>query len=63
MSFNIEKIKPYMKSVAAVLAALTTTISLVADGEVSSDDMIAIIAAWGGVVGVYQLRNKPLKEK
>lgn len=56
---DISRLKPYAKAVAAAAGALVTTTTLISDGEVSADDVVAILAVWGTVWGVYQIANTP----
>lgn len=55
---DVSKLAPYAKTVVAVLGALVTTVACFVDGNVDSSDVVTILAAWGTVVGVYQVRNK-----
>jgi hypothetical protein len=56
---DVSKLKPYAKAVVAFAAALVTTASLLSDGELSADDIVAIVAAWTAVFGVFQVPNVP----
>lgn len=55
---DVKQLAPYAKTVAAVAGALVATATLVADGEISADDIIAIATAWATAFGVYQVTNK-----
>lgn len=60
---NVSKLAPYAKTVVAVLGALVVTVSACADGTIDGNDIVTIVAAWGGVFGVYQVTNKPATSK
>lgn len=51
----------YRKLYAAALAAVGATVPLVADG-VSSNDLVTLIALWGGVGAVYFFPNEDSSE-
>lgn len=48
----------YAKAIVAAAAAIGVTGGIVADGLVSSEEWIALLSAWAGVFGVYQVRNQ-----
>lgn len=54
-------VAPYRKAVAAVVAGVTVIASAVgeavADGSIDATDVVQIVAAVGGVFGVYFLPN------
>lgn len=56
---DIKSLAPYAKTVAAVAGAVVTTATLVSDGEINADDIIAIVTVWATVFGVFQVTNKP----
>lgn len=47
----------YKKTVMAAAAAVAVTASVLSDGAVTSEEWVAVVAAWGGVLAVYQARN------
>lgn len=60
MNVNLGK---YQKAIVALLAALGVLASVLSDGNISGEDAIALIAAFGGVVAVYQVPNKTETKK
>lgn len=60
---NVSKLAPYAKAVMAVLGALLVTATAVADGTITNDEMVILIASWGAVFGVYQVPNHSYREK
>jgi hypothetical protein len=51
--------KSYAKFIVAAGAACATAAGLLADGELSSADTLAIVAAFIGALGVYLVPNTP----
>lgn len=49
----------YKKAIVAAVVAAAVTILAVADGTVDPDEAATIVAAWGGVFGVYRASNDP----
>lgn len=49
----------FSKAIAAAIAALGVTSAALADGAVTVEEVVAMAAAWLGVVAVYRVRNKP----
>lgn len=54
---DVSKIAPYAKTVVAVAGAVVVTATCLVDGVVDFDDATVIVAAWGTVLGVFQVRN------
>jgi uncharacterized membrane protein len=48
----------YAKLIAALVAALTVLGTQIADNNVSTADVIAVIVAFLGALGVYAVPNK-----
>jgi hypothetical protein len=48
----------YAKLIAALIAALSVLATQIADNNVSTADVIAVIAAFLGAFGVYAVPNK-----
>lgn len=49
----------YAKFITAIVAALTVLGTQIADNDLSRADVIAVIAAFLGALGVYAIPNKP----
>jgi len=52
-------VKPYAKFVVALGAACATAAGVLADGEFSTADALAVVAAFIGALGVYLVPNTP----
>ncbi len=51
--------KPYAKFIVAAGAACATAATLLADGELSGADTLAIVSAFIGALAVYLVPNAP----
>ncbi len=52
-----DSLAPYAKAVAAVVAALAVVVAAVADLEITPEEIGSIVAAVGGAVAVFQVKN------
>lgn len=55
---DVSNLAPYAKTVVAIAGAIVVTATALSDGEITADDVVTIVAAWGTVIGVYQVKNK-----
>lgn len=55
---DVSKIAPYAKAAVAVLGALVTTATVIANGVISAEDVTTIVTAWATAFAVFQVRNK-----
>lgn len=55
---KVSKIAPYAKAVVAVCGFILMVAKACVDGNVSGDELTAILTSAGVAVGVYQVRNK-----
>ena len=51
-------VQKFSKAIVAAIAALVVIGAAVTDKEITADEWVAVSAALGGVVAVYQVRNK-----
>jgi hypothetical protein len=56
----VAKFLPYAKAfVAAAFALAVTVVTAVSDKQISAEEWSAIALAWGAVVAVFAVPNKP----
>lgn len=58
---DVSNLAPYAKTVAAVLGALTVTVSCFLDGAIGNEDIITITTAWATAYAVFQTRNATMR--
>lgn len=55
----IDQLSHRRKAMAAAAGALVVTAAVVADGAVSTEELVALLTAWAAVFGVHQIPNAP----
>lgn len=63
MKFDVQKLAPYAKTVVAVGGVVVLAAKAVADGTITTDEIIAVGTALAVAIGVYQVPNKAAKKK
>jgi hypothetical protein len=55
----IDQLAYRSKALTAAASALIVTAAVVADKQVTGEELIALISAWAAVFGVHQVENAP----
>jgi hypothetical protein len=55
----IDQLAYRSKALTAAASALIITAAVVADKQVTGEELIALISAWAAVFGVHQVENAP----
>jgi hypothetical protein len=55
----LDQLSHRRKAMTAAAAALVVTAAVVADKQVTGEELVALLTAWAAVFGVHQIPNAP----